>query len=178
MDLAHAATKRRLPAVRWLRPPPRTLAMRPQHLREMLDLAWTHWPLEVGGVILGRPFTQGHKVTHVIGPGPNAAHHTHGFVPDHEWQTRAIAAAWAHDPDQEYLGDWHTHPGGTTRPSRLDKATLASIAAYPDARQPTPYMLIISLSKDGHTDFGARQHHPGGGDQAVAVQVDTPARTT
>lgn len=61
-------------------------------------------------------------------------------------------------PGIEYLGDWHTHPGGRARPSHLDKKTLGDIAAFDAARQPNPVMLIVALNEDGTAAPAAIEH--------------------
>ena len=67
---------------------------------------------------------------------------------DHEWQADTVAVLWKQDPALQYLGDWHTHPGGGTTLSSLDIQALRTIATAPDARQPNPLMLVVALHPD------------------------------
>lgn len=117
----------------------------------ILTDGWASWPMETGGLLLGRRTDQhglGAVAVHVIGPGPKARHERYGFEPDATWQAEQVATAWSQDNTLEYLGDWHTHPGGTTRFSPLDHAAALTIAAAPLARQPNPIMVVAALQVD------------------------------
>lgn len=106
--------------------------------------------VETGGVLLGRNDGANVEVTHVVGPGPLARHSRTAFEPDYEWQEARIADFYrAADRRLAYLGDWHTHPGGTTRPSRRDERTLRTIASFDEARCPDPVMLICASPSNG-----------------------------
>ncbi|GAA1150716.1 Mov34/MPN/PAD-1 family protein [Nocardioides aquiterrae] len=134
----------------------RELLRIPAHLlQEAVAEGWSKWPLETGGILLGKPGPDGHVVTDLIGPGPEGRHERYGFTPDSDWQAEQVAARWATDSNLHYLGDWHTHPGGSTRLSRLDRSTARDIAAYEEARQPNPFMLVLALGRDQTVRVGA-----------------------
>lgn len=114
----------------------------------MVREAFRHFPLETGGLLLGR-VSSARVVTCVIGPGPRATHQRFSFDPDQRWQEDAVAEAWNADRDLEYLGDWHTHPNGRPRMSKLDIAALEAISASPEARASVPVMLILAVAGDG-----------------------------
>ena len=116
---------------------------------------WSKWPMETGGILIGKPTPDGHLVTDLIGPGPEGKHERYGFVPNSEWQADQVANLWTADPALHYLGDWHTHPGGSTRLSSLDGTTARDIAAYEEARQPSPFMLVLALGRDHSVKAGA-----------------------
>ena len=122
----------------------------------MVDEAYRHFPLETGGLLLGRTSPE-RRVTCVIGPGPSATHQRFNFDPDQRWQEDAVAAAWDADRELEYLGDWHTHPNGRPRLSKLDVGALAAIRASPEARVSTPLMLILAVTADGDVRVRARE---------------------
>ncbi|WP_457255917.1 Mov34/MPN/PAD-1 family protein [Pedococcus sp. P5_B7] len=117
--------------------------------------AWRTWPYETGGVLLGHANEGGATVTVAVGPGPDAQHSRYGFTPDADWQATQVAEAWNVDGKIEYLGDWHTHPGGTTRFSDLDRRAAVTISEAPAARQPRPVMLVLALKRNGHTNLAA-----------------------
>lgn len=116
-------------------------------VREMEADADRHVPDETGGVLLGyaaRTDAMRIQVTDQIGPGPNAVHRRNFYCPDSEWQAQEIAAVYVDSGRiSTYLGDWHSHPGGSRRPSRLDRATARRIALCEQARAPHPVMLIL-----------------------------------
>ena len=115
-------------------------------LRDVTDT----FPFETGGVLLGGRANGDFVVSTVVGAGPAARHSRSTFEPDQDWQSDAIARLWNdHGGGLEYLGDWHSHPGGLPRPSGRDRDVLELIAADTGARCPTPVMLIIAIDSSG-----------------------------
>jgi integrative and conjugative element protein (TIGR02256 family) len=116
-------------------------------LREMEGEAERHDPDETGGVLLGyldRDDPRRVQVMLQIGPGPKAIHGPHRFEPDAGWQEAQIGAAYAESGRiATYLGDWHSHPQGSTAPSRLDRSTARRIARCRQARVRHPLILIL-----------------------------------
>lgn len=106
------------------------------------------YPQETGGVFLGYWDADGPDavITAIIGPGPDAVHRTHGFIPDYGYQETRIAEHYeASGRRHTYLGDWHTHPDTNhARLSWRDRRTLARIAAAPEARIPVPLMGVLT----------------------------------
>ncbi len=119
--------------------------------RSLLNEAIDRYPFETGGIIMGTWLADGTAIiADVIGPGPSAEHTRSSFDPDQEWQEQQTANIWTHQSGRvEYLGDWHTHPNGSTRPSRRDHGVALTIASSTDARAPKPIILIISISTNG-----------------------------
>jgi len=73
-------------------------------------------------------------VTHVIGPGPAAVHKRTAFLADREFHDQALASLWQKSQGMiRYIGDWHTHPGGSPRLSHLDKAFMRHALKSKDA---------------------------------------------
>lgn len=112
--------------------------------QEMITEASDRDPLETGGVLLGWRTGADVVVSHLVGPGPGAQHEPTAFHPDSDWQAARIAELYEQSGRRlEYLGDWHTHPGGRPWPSRRDERTLRHIAASVEARCPDPVMVIL-----------------------------------
>jgi integrative and conjugative element protein (TIGR02256 family) len=100
-------------------------------------------PLENGGILLGWRAGADRVVIDLRGPGPRALHGRHCFLPDHVWHIEEIHRAFRNSAgDIDYLGDWHSHPGGIAAMSELDSATLRRIAR----RVKDPLMLIVAGS--------------------------------
>jgi integrative and conjugative element protein (TIGR02256 family) len=103
---------------------------------------------ETGGLLLGWTADEQVVIDRVIGPGPDALHRPRSFLPDQRWHEEQLAAAYGASGGRlVYLGDWHTHPGGPTTLSMLDKRTLCSIATSPEARAPAPIMAVLAGGK-------------------------------
>lgn len=111
----------------------------------MCALGEKSYPLETGGMLLG--YVADNRdvvVTAIIGPGPNAIHRRFRFSPDAEYQEAKLSAHHILTNGCEtYLGDWHTHPRGSTALSLLDKKTLARIACTPSSGIAKPVMTIL-----------------------------------
>lgn len=121
-------------------------------LAEMRSEAQRRQPNESGGVLMGyadRTDPNLIRVTAQIGPGPNATHRPHRFEPDTAWQCDEVARCYEHSGRiATYLGDWHSHPRGSARPSRLDRKTARRISRSRDARLPQPLMMILAGSEE------------------------------
>lgn len=140
-------------------------------LAELLAEGWRRWPDETGGLLLGRTYGDLVCVTEVVGPGPAASHEPRTFTPDSDWQAAQAADAWRRDRSVAYLGDWHTHPRGSTRLSALDVTTAQQIADAPQARRPSPVMVVAALSGDGTVRVGASRLRSAGRMSAMTVLV-------
>jgi integrative and conjugative element protein (TIGR02256 family) len=116
-------------------------------LREMEAEARRRFPAESGGVLLGYRYPSRRepiRVVSQIGPGPKAVHRRNRFEPDGAWQDAEITRAYeTSGRTLAYLGDWHSHPRGSGRPSALDRSTARAIAACAAARAPQPLLLIL-----------------------------------
>lgn len=116
--------------------------------QEMVAEASDRGLRETGGVLLGWRNGADVVVSHVVGPGPNAQHRRTAFHPDSAWQAARIGELYEESGRRlEYLGDWHTHPGGRPWPSRRDERTLRHIAGSAEARCPDPVMVILGSSR-------------------------------
>ena len=108
--------------------------------------ASSHAPYETGGLLLGyRHSPQELVITDIIGAGPTAIHRRTSFQPDSDWQTAELARRYAAaDRRLHYLGDWHSHPGGTSTLSATDRRTMRCIARSDEARCPQPIMVVLA----------------------------------
>lgn len=105
--------------------------------------------METGGLLAGYWTNDEVVVTDVIGPGPAAKHDRFNFEPDYRWQSEVIGSFYDENEGRlTYLGDWHTHPAGTTDPSSLDIKTIRNIADNKAARAARPLMLILGNTLD------------------------------
>ena len=113
-------------------------------MRAMCRYARKLAPLENGGILLGWRAGVDRVVIDLRGPGPRALHGQHCFLPDHAWHIEEIHRTFQEsDGDVDYLGDWHSHPGGVAAMSELDSTTLRRIAC----RVKDPLMLIVAGSE-------------------------------
>ena len=76
----------------------------------------------VGGILIGKRLA-GDRIAIVAAtdPGPNPDNHQLGFALDPAHANVALEAWFAHDPDVDFIGLWHTHP------AELGQLTAADI---------------------------------------------------
>jgi len=112
----------------------------------MCELATRLFPLETGGMLLGyRADNNEAVVTEIVGPGPKARHSRYRFKPDPDYQQQELESHFHRTEGKEtYLGDWHTHPYGTSMLSLIDRRTLRRIALTPSSGTPHPIMVIMA----------------------------------
>lgn len=83
--------------------------------------------LETGGLLLGTKQEDGSRiVTHAFPPGPKAIHHPTMFERDLEFSQTALNYFF-NKSNVEYVGEWHKHPSGVTRPSGGDRIGVINI---------------------------------------------------
>lgn len=114
---------------------------------DMVAAARDAAPLETGGCLVGYRVKETAEtvIVSIVGPGPNARATTNSFEPDYEFQQAEIQRHYAASERlHTYLGDWHSHPGGTTAMSRMDRIALRKIARTAEARQSNPLMVIVA----------------------------------
>lgn len=76
--------------------------------------------LETGGILLGTDSPECGPMVLMAGlPGPNAIHRPQFFSRDTEYAQRLANDAWGRSGAQ-WIGEWHTHPGGQPSPSGAD----------------------------------------------------------
>lgn len=150
MELVRAASSPKMPDLQPL------IHVQRQQLDQMLVEGRRTFPLETGGVLMGFVGVDCTVVTSVVGPGPRAIHRRRSFMPDAGWQQERVAELYERSGRRDtYLGDWHTHPGGTTRASITDWLAALTIARSRAVRCPNPVIIVLALSAAGALSVGA-----------------------
>ncbi len=122
-----------------------TLWLPDEMLIDLQQQAAEHSPEETGGMLLGWRNGTDILITTLVGPGPRAKQSRDQFTPDGAWQQHQLEAIYRESARTvTYLGDWHSHPHGSGRPSKRDRETAAAVAVTPDARAPQPLTLILA----------------------------------
>lgn len=105
------------------------------------------FPKETGGLILGYYDEFGDiAVTNISTAGGKSVHGDFEYIPDYEYDQKITEEIFEKSKGViRYLGDWHTHPFGTTDMSEKDKSTLKKIAHYKESQLTAPLMMIIGL---------------------------------
>jgi integrative and conjugative element protein (TIGR02256 family) len=115
-------------------------------------------PYETGGVLMGYWNMNQAVITEIIDGGPDATRTKTSFNPDHDYQLEEISRIYFLSGRTEtYLGDWHTHPGGSAYLSERDKKTLSKIAEFKKTGQPKPLMMVFGTKPAEIRVWYARQ---------------------
>lgn len=88
---------------------------------------------ETGGILLGHDRGETITVTRAGDPGPQAVRRPDGFLRDLTHSRRLADEAYGED-GSVWVGEWHTHPTGSSAPSPIDKETYGRLLADPELR--------------------------------------------
>lgn len=98
---------------------------------------------ETGGPLFGYERDEDVVILRALPPGPRARHRRTRLIPDPRDVRAQIDAVFEETAGAySYLGDWHSHPRGSARPSEVDVGTAAKIAANQAVELPRPLVLI------------------------------------
>jgi integrative and conjugative element protein (TIGR02256 family) len=116
-------------------------------------------PLETGGILMGYWVGRGTAViTALVDAGPLACHREATFEPDYDYQEQRVTEIYLGSGGTvTYLGDWHSHPGGTTWLSRKDRRLLAGMARDEESRTPQPLMGVLGEQSSWELRLWVRQ---------------------
>lgn len=120
-------------------------------LDEMYSKALASFPNETGGMFAGCISEDGHEAIVERLVVPSRTESTYAtFVR----KTDGMDQMWIELSEQglTYLGEWHTHPKGTTQYSNTDYQAMVGIANDKNVALATPLLFIISLKDSGITD--------------------------
>lgn len=124
--------------------------------------------LETGGILLGHETDGVPRVTFAGDPGPKAVREPLRFSRDLDHAERLAERAWQ-ELQAVWLGEWHTHPGGSPVPSDIDMASYGRHLADPDLTFSRFVSLIVALPT-ADTDLSeALEEHDGLAGQAIVV---------
>jgi proteasome lid subunit RPN8/RPN11 len=129
-------------------------------LDEMYSKALASFPNETGGMFAGYISEDGHEAIVELLVVPSKTESTYAsFVRE----TDGMEQMWRELSEQglTYLGEWHTHPKGTTQYSNTDYQAMVGIANDRNVALATPLLFIISLNESGITDSKAYLYDSG-----------------
>lgn len=100
---------------------------------------------ETGGILIGRHVNATTlRITRASPPGPRAIHRRRAFSRDTRFLQRYLDEI--HDRTagaEDYVGEWHVHPGLEAPPSYVDRRSLFRIARRRNYATDNPVLLIV-----------------------------------
>lgn len=117
-------------------------------LKELLN----HYPNEFGGILIGLRDKEKTIVLDFVTPTKFSIS-SKKFVRDNNYLNKELERIYKMSNGKlEYLGEWHSHPDGSTKFSNDDKTTMLKIADDLKVGFDFPFLLIFSLNKKAY-DF-------------------------
>lgn len=123
-------------------------------LDEMHSMAIAAFPKETGGMLAGVISTDKQEATVECLVIPAKTESTHAsFLRE----TCGMQHAWEELAKQGYMyiGEWHTHPNGSTQYSHTDFIAMENIVKDDNVSLITPLLIIMSVNSNGISDAAA-----------------------
>ena len=118
------------------------LVVYPQALHEHLLRFCASATEETGGILVGRPRSDGgFQLTRALPPPLDSRHGRHTFRRGTRGALRALDHLW--ERGELYAGEWHLHPNSATTASPTDTRTMRIFAHDALLDCPHPILLIL-----------------------------------
>ncbi len=123
-------------------------------IKKMSSIAIGHYPNEYGGFLVGN-YSSSRKsltITDCILP---TKYKSHQFIFERSTDgiEKRLNELFSCENKQYYVGEWHTHPNGSTNYSSTDLNAMINIANNDSIRIKNPILLIISINKEKMSGF-------------------------
>jgi integrative and conjugative element protein (TIGR02256 family) len=131
-----------------------SIDIRDDLLAEMVRHGRKFYPKEYGGILVGR-YSENNTVVMIeeIVLPLNYKASAFSFERGTKGLRDALLKHFKSNPILVYVGEWHTHPNGSTIPSITDTDALKKIAKHESVFIENPVLVIIALNKI-HQEFG------------------------
>ena len=115
----------------------------PEPLAFMIAAAHAAKGVETGGILIGYIDAQGQAVVREATGKPRGSRFTwRTFLRRTEGLPSLLRARWT--KNEYYLGEWHSHPGGSLNPSEQDRVTMRGIACDANYHCTAPILAIVA----------------------------------
>lgn len=131
-----------------------SLEVEDELLNKLLEIGKTHYPKEFGGFMIGY-YSEDNKHLHItdtILPKRYQAS-KYSFERSTKGIDNELAEFYSENPRKIYIGEWHTHPDNSPKPSVKDISAINTIINSKNNSIANPVLLIIGYSKRA-VDYG------------------------
>lgn len=116
-------------------------------LEQMYHLCMSEYPNEFGGILSGIRLNDVWTIVDFQEP-KKYQNSSNGFTREASSLNIYLESAFNESKGQiEYLGEWHSHPDGSTKYSDNDKRSMLEIAEDINIKNDFPLLLIVGNSK-------------------------------
>lgn len=120
-------------------------------LDEMYRQALASFPNETGGMLAGYISDDSHEavVECLVMPSKTESSRVYFLR-----ETEGMEQTWKElaESGLTYLGEWHSHPNGTTKYSNIDYQAMVGVVTDTNVSLETPLLFIVSLDRNSITD--------------------------
>lgn len=118
-------------------------------VKRLCALASEHYPVEYGGLFVGRYVDRNKIVIVEETVLPKKFESTAvSFERDVMGLKKTLLKFFNKKPSLFYVGEWHTHPNGKPTPSSTDVSALKKIANHSEVLIKNPILLIIGIEEE------------------------------
>lgn len=122
-------------------------------INELATIGIQHFPNEFGGFLFGR-YSFDFRTLHINGFILPSKYN--GFPYLFERSVDGLKEALDtlfKESNQYYIGEWHTHPNGSTQYSQTDLNTMVEISSCKTVYIENPVLLILSVTNEKLQDY-------------------------
>jgi len=118
-------------------------------LSEVTRIAGQAGRFETGGILIGEYFDQGTavRITEITTMPSDSLFGRSWFKRGRKGLDAILRDRWKQG--QHYIGEWHSHPGGSPEPSEPDISAMRRIATDPLYQCKSPVLLVVGGNPPG-----------------------------
>lgn len=117
-------------------------------LEKMILLGKSFYPKEFGGILTGIREKDFWVIVDIEVPTKFESQKS-GFIRHADFLNDYLQKIFVESNSKiEYLGEWHTHPNGSTQFSLQDLSSMKEIANNPEIKNTTPLLIILGIGND------------------------------
>lgn len=116
-------------------------------LEKISQLGIDHYPNEFGGFLIGKYSDDYNTLFITDYILPKSYKGSRSLFERSSKGTKSLFSKLFNIKKEIYVGEWHTHPNGSTRYSDIDLRAMINIESSPSVNIKNPVLLILSVSE-------------------------------
>ncbi|AIC93178.1 Mov34/MPN/PAD-1 family protein [Shouchella lehensis] len=126
-----------------------------QLVKKFSEASQEKYPNETGGILIGKYSTDLKKaiIKEIITEPQDSTSTTTSFFRGTEGLQKLLDESWKRE-ELYYLGEWHYHPLGNTKPSNQDVSEMKKIMTNQSYNCPEPILIIVGHQPCNNISLG------------------------
>lgn len=123
-------------------------------LLDLMKEANKHYPNEYGGFLIGY-YTEDRKTLKITRNIPPKKYNgsSSAFIRKSDGIENELKELYKKSPSEYYIGEWHSHPNGSSMYSSTDLNAMKKIVECSTVQIENPILLIFGVMKEGTREF-------------------------